>query len=131
MQNLNCEMRLGPKKSVVVCPAAKLPAEVTLDPSAGLESCSRWLEDCSCDQTCAPQIQFSPDSLEDFVALYGGRRCAYCNGVVTAQDWYDNRLSALWSNDEEPNGPKAAPIAYIALADDEPPICSACFSAVH
>src|SRR5664279_5030360 len=70
MQNVDLELRLVRKTCVVVCPTAKLPAEVKLDTSLGLESCSRWSEDLDCAQTCAPQIQFSSESLEDFVAIY-------------------------------------------------------------
>jgi hypothetical protein len=39
MQNVDLKLRLVRKTCVVVCPTAKLPAEVKLDASLGLESC--------------------------------------------------------------------------------------------
>ena len=103
MQNVDLELRLVRKTCVVVCPTAKLPAEVKLEASLRLESCSRWSESGDCAQTCAPQIRFSSESLEEFVAIYGGRRCACCGAVLTATDWYDNRLGPLRCAGEEPN----------------------------
>ena len=70
MQNVDLELRLSRKTCVVVCPTAKLPAEVKLDTSLGLESCSRQSEYGDCAQTCAPEIESSSESLEDFVAIW-------------------------------------------------------------
>jgi hypothetical protein len=131
MQNVDLELRLSQKACVVVCPTAKLPAEVKLDTSLGLESCSRWLEYGDCAQTCEPQIEFSSESLEDFVAINGGRRCACCGAVLTAQDLYNNRLDALRSTFEEATQSKVLLTSSITLEDQKLPVCSVCFSAVH
>ena len=129
MQNVDLELRLVRKRCVVVCTTAKLPAEVKLDTSLGLESCSRWPEYGDCAQTCAPQIQFSSESLEDFVAIYGGRRCACCNAVLMAQDWYNSRLGALRSASETPD-PSRVPLAAPTNPDDMRfPVCAVCYSA--
>jgi hypothetical protein len=131
MQNVDLELRLSQKRCVVMCPTAKLPAEVKLDTNLGLESCSRWSEYGDCAQTCAPQIEFSSESLEDFVAIYGGRRCACCGAVLTAQDWYNNRLAALRSAIEEPNPSRVLLTTSITLENQKLPACSVCFSAIH
>jgi hypothetical protein len=131
MQNVDLELRLVRKMCVVVCPTAKLPAEVKLDTSLGLESCSRWSEDLDCAQTCAPQIQFSSESLEDFVAIYGGRKCACCGAVLTAQDWYNNRLAALRSSGETPDTSRVLLTVSITPEDKKAPACSVCFSAIN
>ena len=126
---MDLELRLSQKTCVVVCPTAKLPAEVKLDTSFGLESCSRWAEYGACAQTCAPQIQFSPESLEGYVAVYSGRRCACCNTVLTAQDWYDNRLGALRSAGETPDPSRVPLAAPVTPNDMRFPVCALCYSA--
>jgi hypothetical protein len=129
MQNVGLELRLSQKTCVVVCPTAKLPAEVKLDTSLGLESCSRWSEYGDCAQTCAPQIEFSSESLNDFVAIYGGRRCARCAALLTAQDWYDNRLGALRSAGETLDPSRVPLAAPIKPEDTRFPVCAVCYSA--
>ena len=129
MRNLDLELRLVRKTCVVVCPTAKLPAEVKLDTSLGLESCSRWSEYEDGAQTCAPQIEFSSESLEDFVAIYGGRRCARCAAVLTATDWYNNRLGALRSAGETPDHSRVPLAAPITPKDMRFPVCAVCYSA--
>jgi len=127
MQSLSWKLRLRQKTSVVVCPTAKLPAEVKLDTNLRLESCSRWPEYGDCAQTCTSQIQFSPESLEGFVAIYEGRRCARCGAVLTAMDWYDNRLGALRSAGETPNPSKVPLTASVTPENKNSPVCSVCF----
>lgn len=131
MHNLSCELQLSQKTSVVVCPEAALPAEVNLDANLHIESCSRWSEPGVCAQTCTPQIQFSSESLEDFVAIFGGRRCVCCDAVLSAQDWYNNRLGALRSTDDEPNPSRVLVTASITPEGKKRPVCSDCFSAIH
>jgi len=121
------KLRLHKKTSVVMCPTVKLPAEVTL--GKNLESCSRWPELGDCAQTCTPQIQFSPESLERFVTMYQGEHCVCCGALLTAEDWYNNRLGALRSPDETPNPSKVSSPAPIASEDKKPPLCSSCYSA--
>ena len=128
---MDLELWLVRKTCVVVCPTAKLPAEVKLDASLRLESCSRWSESGDCAQTCAPQIRFSSESLEEFVAIYGGRRCACCGAVLTATDWYDNRLGPLRCAGEEPNSSMGLLTTSITIDDQKLPVCSVCFSAIH
>jgi len=123
--------RLRQKTSVVVCPTAKLPAEVKLDANLHMKSCSRWPETGDCAQTCTPQIQFSPESLQDFVATYGGDKCACCGAVLTGEDWYNNRLGALQSAGETLNRSKFPLTASITLEDKKSPVCSVCYSARH
>jgi hypothetical protein len=129
MQNEDLELRRSQRTCVVVCPMAEMPAKVNLDTNLGLESCSRWPEYGDCAQTCTPQIQFSPESLEDFVAIYGGRRCACCGAVLMATDWYDNRLGALRSAGETPD-PIRVPLATTIKPEDaRSPVCAVCYSA--
>ena len=125
------KLELRQKASVVVCPTAKLPAEIKLHENLRMESCSRWPEFEDCAQTCTSQIQFSPESLEDFVAIYGGRKCAGCDAVVTAADWYNNRLGALRSTGETQSANKVPVTASIAPEDKRSPLCSVCYSARH
>ncbi len=121
--------RLRQKTSVVVCPTAKLPAEVNVDANLHMKSCSRWSESGDCAQTCTSQIQFSPESLEDFVAIYGGDKCACCGAVLTAEDWYNNRLGALQSVGETP-GPSKVPLTASTTWEDRRfPVCCVCHSA--
>ena len=129
MQKVDLDLRRVRQTCVVVCPTAKLPAEVKLDTSLGLESCSRWPEYGDCAQTCASQIQFSAESLEDFIALNGGRRCAHCAAVLTATDWYDNRLSALRSASKTPDPSRVRLAARIKPEGMRFPVCAECYSA--
>ena len=131
MQNHDLELRPSQKVCVVVCPEEKMPAEVKLDTSLGLESCSRWSEYGDCAQTCVPQLEFSSENLEDFVAIYGGRRCACCGAVLTAQDWYNNRLDALRITFEQSIQIKVLLPTSNIFDDKKLPVCSDCFSAVH
>jgi hypothetical protein len=83
------------KTTVVICPTAKLPAEVGLDPVDHLESCSRWPELQGCSQDCVPQVKFSAEDLKDFTARYEDKKCTSCGAVLTREDWYNTRLRAL------------------------------------
>jgi hypothetical protein len=129
MQNADLNLRRSQRTCVVVCPTAKMPAKVKLDANLGLESCSRWPEYGNCAQTCMPQIQFSPESLEDFVAIYGGCRCACCGAVLMATDWYDNRLGALRSVGETSDPSRVPLAAHIKPEDTRFPVCAVCYSA--
>jgi hypothetical protein len=114
------------KKTVVVCPANELPAEVSLDESLRMESCSRWPHVGECTQACIPQVQFSPESLEDFAAAHMGEQCVGCGTVLTREDWYNSRLGAV-----QPTGgsPATGPQTIIAAQAKKSPLCSACYSA--
>ena len=109
----------------------ELPAEVNLDTNLHIESCSRSLEIEDCTQDCAPQVQFSPDSLEHFAAMHGGEQCACCGTVLTAEDWYNNRLGAVRSTGGAPTPDKVPQTVCIASEDKKPPLCSACYSVSH
>jgi hypothetical protein len=113
------------KMTIVICPTMEMPAQVGVDPASRLESCSRWPHLQGCSQACLPQVKFSAEELVDFTARYDGDKCA-CGGVLTADDWYQSRLTAL--------GPKAAtadmPESLTRrLHEDSSPICSACYCA--
>jgi hypothetical protein len=114
------------KTTVVICPTAELPAQVGLDSVERLESCSRWPELEGCSQACMPQVKFSAEDLEDFAARYEGKKCTLCGAVLTQDDWYQSRLTAL--------GPKAstADISGSLLRsfnEDSSPVCSICYRA--
>jgi hypothetical protein len=114
------------KTTVVICPTAKLPAEVGIDPVDHLESCSRWPELQGCSQDCVPQVKFSAEDLQDFTARYEGKKCSSCGAVLTREDWYNSRLRAL--------DPKAAttdiPEGRSRVVSEEgAPVCSVCYRA--
>jgi hypothetical protein len=114
------------KTTVVICPTAELPAKVGLDSVERLDSCSRWPELEGCSQACMPQVKFSAEDLEDFAARYEGKKCTSCGAVLTQDDWYQSRLTAL--------GPKAATADISGsltrrFHEDSAPICSACYCA--
>ena len=84
------------KTTVVICPTAQLPAKVRLDADSRMEGCSRWPElQEGCSEACSPQIEFSPEELQDFMARAEGKKCSSCGMVIMADDWYRNRLAAL------------------------------------
>jgi hypothetical protein len=83
------------RTTVVICPTAKLPAEVGVDPANRLESCSRWPGLGDCLQACMPQVEFSAEGLEDFTARHEGKKCTSCGEVLTREHWYTSRLTAL------------------------------------
>ena len=113
------------KTTVVVCPANELPAEVSLDENLQMESCSRWPQNEECAQACIPQVQFSPESLEDFAATHLGEQCIGCGTVLTSQDWYNNRLGAVHRAGGTPD---KVVKTIIAAQDKKSPLCSACYS---
>ena len=113
------------KTTVVVCPANELPAEVSLDEGLRMEACSRWPHAGECTQACIPQVQFSPESLEDFAATHGGEQCAGCGTVLTREDWYNSRLGAVQRTGGAPD--KVAK-TIIAAQAKKSPLCSACYS---
>ena len=119
------------KTTVVVCPKNELPAEVNLDADLGIESCSRQPKNEDCTQECAPQIQFSPESLQDFAAMHVGEQCACCGAALTGEDWYKNRLGALRSTGGAPTPDKVPQTVWIAAEDKKSPLRSACYSASH
>ena len=122
------KLQLRQKTTVVVCPTAKLPAEVKLDTNLRMESCSRRADFADCTETCMPQIQFSPDGLEDFAARYGGKPCLCCGAALKEEDWYKNRLDALRSDGEMPTPNKFPLTVFIAPEGNKSPLCSACYS---
>ena len=125
------KLQPGQKTTVVVCPRNELPAEVNLDANLGMELCSRRPKNEDCTQDCSPQIQFSPESLQDFAAMHVDEQCACCGAALTGEDWYKNRLDALRSTGEAPTADKVPRTVWIASEDKKSPLCSACYSASH
>jgi len=114
------------KTTVVICPAAKLPAEVQLDPADRLESCSRWPDLEGCSQACTPQVRFSAEELTDFTARYEGKKCASCGVVLTRDDWYRSRLPSLDPKSATVDMPEGRPRV---VHGEGPPVCSVCYRA--
>jgi hypothetical protein len=121
-------LRRRDKTTVVICPTAKLPAEVGLDPELRMESCSRWPELQSCSQSCLPQVQFSAEDLNDFAARYDGKKCSSCDTGLTRDDWYKSRLAVLETNTGVPKTPGVRP-SFFSTPETGDPICSACYAA--
>jgi hypothetical protein len=107
--------------TVVICPKAKLPAEVGLDARQDIESCSRWNGSSHCSQTCLPQIRFCAEGLQEFRERYEGKICASCGAPLMPSDWYETRLMGLAAaaGEEISSGG--------ALPAEDNPICSSCF----
>lgn len=122
-------LRRGDKTTVVICPTAKLPAAVGLDPELRMESCSRWPELQSCSQSCMPQVQFSAEDLNDFAARYDGKKCSSCGTPLTRDDWYKSRLAVLEINTGVPETPGVVPPSFFSAAESGDPICSGCYGA--
>ena len=80
------KLQLRHKTTVVVCPKNELPAEVNLDANLDIVLCSRRPTNEDCSQQCAPQIQFSAESLQEFVATHVGEECACCGAALTGGD---------------------------------------------
>jgi hypothetical protein len=114
----------SPKVTVVICPKAKLPAEVGTDAVHRLQSCSRWIESEGCSQTCMPQIQFCAEELAGFKARCEGTTCMSCGVTLTADDWYNNRLMAI-----EPETGIEKSVLGPSLPNRNVPFCSNCFRA--
>jgi hypothetical protein len=106
--------------TVVICPKAKLPAQVALDGDHGIRSCSRWNDSDHCSRTCLPQIRLCAEDLQGFAARYEGKPCTSCRVALTASDWYGTRLMALEADQEDS-------FVDAALLKDHTPICSSCF----
>ena len=119
----------GTRKSttVVVCPPARFPAKVELDAANQVESCSRWndLQE-ACSVACSPQIQFSAQELQDFKAQQEGKKCSSCDGALTAEDWYRNRLTVFQPSTE---GCEVAKVQHQLSPEDRFPLCSNCYGA--
>ncbi len=98
---LGAHALLPHRRSIVLCPKAKLPAAVILDGHLAIEACSRSLNPQGCNQGCLPQLDFSPEEVGDFVAA---RRCGICRAPLTAADWYASRLAAASPDGRKPAG---------------------------
>ena len=122
-------LRRRDKTTVVICPTAKLPAEVGLDPELRMESCSRWPELESCSQSCMPQVQFSAEDLNDFATRYEGKKCSSCDTALTRDDWYKSRLAIFETKTEVPDIPGGVPPSILSVPEAGDPICSACYAA--
>jgi hypothetical protein len=117
-------LRGSPKLTVVICPKAKLPAQVGTDAACRLHSCSRWTESEGCSQTCMPQIEFCAEELERFKSKCEGTKCMSCGVTLTAADWYNNRLMAV-----EPDNRINKGVLATSLPNRNALICSKCFRA--
>jgi hypothetical protein len=84
--------RTKKRKALVICPPANLPAEVVVDPSLRIFSCSRLPDGHQCDRHCLPQLGFASGDLGAFLASHGGKSCTSCGTVISADDWYKSRL---------------------------------------
>jgi hypothetical protein len=80
------------RRALVICPPANLPAEVTADSKLRILSCSRLPDGHQCDRACLPQLGFASGDLGAFLASHGGKSCASCGTVISADDWYKSRL---------------------------------------
>ena len=114
------------KTTAVICPAVELPAEVALDSSQHVESCSRRPESEGCSEACMPQIQFSDDDLQDFIDRYEGKQCSSCGVVMTGEDWYRSRLAILKAETGKLDRTGKSPSSF---REQDAPICSTCYSA--
>ena len=112
------------RTTVVVCPSAKLPAEVEIDADQRLRACSRWHEmQNTCVEACKPQVSFSSENLNDFASHFGGKPCTSCGAKLTSEDWYNNRLAVIDRavDKKQSFGPEAS-AQLVAL------LCSGCFT---
>jgi hypothetical protein len=82
------------RASVVVCPPISLPGRVEADGYLRVTSCSRLPDGQSCDQACVSQLAYSPDTLDIFLREHRGQNCKECAAEITAEDWYQSRMSA-------------------------------------
>jgi hypothetical protein len=113
----------------VICPPAELLAELGLDRDQRIDTCSRWPERAGCNQTCGPQVQFSAGDLSDFAAQCEGKNCSLCGAVLTRDDWYKSRLSALDANAVKADSPGTAVPLLPGDPDHRDPICAECYAA--
>jgi len=114
------------KTTTVTCPVADQPAEVALDSSRHIESCSRRPESEGCSEACVPQIEFSDGDLQDFLARYEGKQCTLCGVVMSREDWYQSRLAVLKA---ETGKSDRAGQPSSSFREQSVPICAACYSA--
>ncbi len=115
------------RTTVVICPTRELPAEVELALDHRMESCSRWPELQGCSQSCTPQVQFSPEDLNDFAARYEGKECASCGAVLSRDDWYKSRLAALDTQAGTPEILGGVRPSFFSITANSDPICSTCY----
>ena len=111
------------KTTIVICPTAELPAQIAVDAEQRMESCSRWPQLERCSQTCMPQVQFSADTLQEFLARYEGKSCTLCGATMNAYDWYESRLAAI----EEKAAPRGGERVSLLSPSESAPICANCF----
>lgn len=109
------------RRSVVVCPKAHLPAAVNFDDSLVIEVCSRS-RNLSCIQECVPQLRFSADDLENFVAVHHEQGwCRICGSMLSADDWYASRMAAATVSNSR---------LVLAIDDNDQRICCRCCQSV-
>ena len=107
------------RRSVVICPKAKLPASVDFDTSLAVGACSRAPRLHRCDRACVPQLRFAAEELESFVAFYAEQGwCRICGNVLTADDWYASRMAAATSSNSG---------CSLAIEEDGQRICWRCY----
>ncbi len=85
------------RRSVVLCPRAKLPAAVELDDSLSIEACSRSAS-LDCNRDCLPQLSYFAQELDEFLALQPQVWCSICGSMLASDDWYASRMSAVSTN---------------------------------
>lgn len=116
-------LRHPERPSVVVCPRDQMPAAVTVDASNLLSDCSRRRDQLTCDETCAPQLQYSGDDLGTFLAKNQARPCSLCGAPIGPEDWYGSRTAAAQNfRGKSYKTPAAAGIGSAK------PICLACLT---
>ncbi len=76
----------------VLCPGSKLPAAVDVDGQLAIEACSRGSNAQDCNLGCLPQLWFSTEELDNFLAKQ--ESCRMCGSALTSEDWYASRLAA-------------------------------------
>jgi hypothetical protein len=86
------------RASVVVCPPISLPGRVEADGYLRVTSCSRLPDGHTCNQACVSQLAYSPDTLDIFLQEHRGQNCKTCAAGITAEDWYQSRMSAAAVN---------------------------------
>jgi hypothetical protein len=79
--------------SRVICPGADLPASIVVDDILQVHSCSRLLPGTTCNVDCNLQLSYTALDLDAFLQKHGQQPCSRCHRPITAEDWYDSRLT--------------------------------------
>lgn len=86
------------RRSVILCPKAKLPAAVGVDDALSIEACSRSPRLQDCNRDCLSQLRFSAEELEGFLTSHAQEWCSICGTMLTSDDWYASRMAAVWAD---------------------------------